>query len=68
MAVSLPKKTGNFTKEAFEYIFKTSQRKPQKLWTDAGKEFYNVVMSSFLKQHKIHISSTNNEGKAVVVE
>ena len=59
-AVPLPKKTGNFTKADLSIFLK--------LWTDAGKEFYNAVMSSFLKQHNIHIYSTNNEGKAVVVE
>ena len=67
-AVPLTNKTGNQTKEAFERICETSKRKPLKLWTDSGSEFYNKVMSAFLKKHNIHIYSTKNEGKAVVVE
>ena len=47
-AFPLRKKTGNFTK-AFEYILKLLRENLKKIWTDAEKEFYNTVMSLFLK-------------------
>ena len=67
-AIPLRDKTGNNVKEAFEKIFKDSGRIPRKLWCDRGLEFYNKVMNTFLKENNITIYSTNNDGKAVVVE
>ena len=43
-------------------------RKPQKVWSDRGKEFYNTAFSEFLKQNEIQIYSTNSDLKAVFVE
>ena len=34
---------------AFEKIFKESGRKPKKIWTDKGTEFYNKTFLKFLK-------------------
>jgi len=34
-------KTGKSVADAFKEIFKKSKRKPEKLWTDKGREFYN---------------------------
>jgi hypothetical protein len=65
--IPLKTKTGSEVKQAFESIFR-SNRKPSKLWVDRGKEFYNKTMDSFLKQNNIELYSTNNEGKACVVE
>jgi len=57
-------KTGKLVAEAFERIIKESSRKPNKLWVDQGKEFYNKDV----KKLGFEIYSTNNEGKAVVIE
>jgi L-rhamnose mutarotase len=67
-AVPLRDKTGSTTKDALENIIKLSKRKPEKLWTDRGKEFYAKTMLSFLNQHNIEIYSTNNEAKAFMIE
>ena len=67
-AIPLRNKTGNETKQAFMKIFKESKRIPQKLWTDAGREFTNGIMKAFLKDNNIELYHTFNEGKAVVVE
>ena len=63
-AVPLTNKTGKLVAEAFERIIKESSRKPNKLWVDQGKEFYNKDV----KKLGFEIYSTNNEGKAVVIE
>jgi transposase InsO family protein len=67
-AIPLQTKTGLETRGAFEMIFKESGRRPQKLWTDQGKEFYNKTLALLLKENGVELYSTHNEGKAVVVE
>ena len=52
---------------AFQQIFNISKRKPKKLWTDEGTEFYNKTFMNFLKNN-ITLYSTFNEGKAIVIE
>jgi uncharacterized membrane protein YfhO len=66
--IALRDKTGQTVKDAFEKIFKSSNRKPKKLWCDLGKEFYNKTMKSFLNEHNIELYSTYNEGKSVYAE
>ena len=51
-----------------EKILSDSNRKPNKIWTDQGSEFYNNSFKDFLKINNIEINSTFNEGKSVVVE
>lgn len=63
-AVPLTNKTGKLVTEAFQKIMKESDRRPTKLWVDQGKEFYNKE----IKKLSFTIYSTNNEGKAVVIE
>ena len=63
-AVPLTDKTGKATAEAFQKIMKESNRRPQKLWVDQGKEFYNKDV----KKLGFEIYSTHNDGKAVVIE
>ena len=41
--VPLKKKTGTEVKEAFEKLFKELGRKPKKIFSDRGKEFYNKI-------------------------
>ena len=59
-------KTGQEITTAFRKI--TSRRKPKMLWVDKGTEFYNRTFRRWLDEQDIHLYSTENEGKAVVVE
>ena len=43
-------------------------RKPNKIWTDRGSEFYNSSFKKWLKDNDIEMYSTHNEGKSVVAE
>ena len=67
-AVPLKDKSGKSTKTAFKKLIETSKRKPQKVWSDRGKEFYNKTFLEFLRQNEIQIYSTNSDLKAVFVE
>ena len=64
----LKTKTGKEINRAFSSVLKKSKRKPQKLWTDRGGEFYNKIFKNFLKQQGIDMYSIYNESKAVVIE
>ena len=63
-AVPLPNKKGQTVAEAFKRIMNESGRKPNKVWVDKGKEFYN----HYVKALPFEIYSALNDGKAVVVE
>ena len=65
-AVPLKTKTGIAVRDALKQIFK--QHVPKKLWTDAGREFYNTEVKTLLKKHDITLYSTENEEKCSVVE
>ncbi len=56
--VPLKNKTGNTLMLAFQQIFNKSKRKPKKLWTDEGREFYNKTFMNFLKNNSITLYST----------
>jgi len=60
-------KSGNSVTEAFETISKEG-RKPEYLWTDKSKEFYNKDLKKLLDKHKTTLYSTENEEKSSVVE
>ena len=47
---------------------KKQGRKPIKLQTDDGKEFYNKTFQQLLNHYKIHHFSTSGDTKASVVE
>ena len=64
----LKKKTGEEVVKAIENILRTSGRKPQRLQTDKGKEFYNTKFQSWLNKEGIHHFSTHGDAKASVVE
>ena len=64
---SLKDKKGESVTEAFKTIFKEG-RKPQYLWVDKGKEFYNKHLKDLLEKNGIHMYSTENEEKSSVVE
>ena len=65
-AVQIKDKSAASVTKAFEKII--SDRIPQKLWADEGKEFYNATFKKLLDKHKLDMYSTFNEGKAVVIE
>ena len=48
--------------EAFSKIFK--ERRPEKIWVDKGKEFYNKTVKAL----GVELYSTENEEKSCVVE
>ena len=64
----LKDKKGVSIVNAFQIIFKKSNRKPNKIWVDKGGEFYNRLMKSWLEKNDIEMYSAHNEGKSVVAE
>ena len=52
---------------AFQSILHNSKRKPNKMWTDQGSEFYNSF-KKMLQENGIIMYSTHNEGKSIVAE
>ena len=67
-AIPIKDKSGKSTTIAFKKLVETSKRKPQKVWSDRGKEFYNTTFLHYLKEQNIQIYSTNSDLKAVFVE
>ena len=61
--VPLKDKKGESVAEAFK-----EGRKPQYLWVDKGKEYYNKHVKDRLETNKITLYSTENEEKSSVVE
>ena len=66
-AEALSDKSGPSVAAAFKTIFRKG-RTPQKLQTDAGKEFLNKTFQKLLKQHGVHHFVTHTEVKAAVIE
>ena len=65
--VPVKSKTGPALVEAFKVIL-TSGRKPEKIMTDQGTEFFNKHFQNLLKSENIQHFNTFNETKASVVE
>lgn len=63
----LKKKTGVEVSKAFESILKDS-RNPEKLQTDAGKEFFNKTFERLMTKQGINHFATASDLKASVVE
>ena len=61
MVNTVKDKTGKSVASALKTIFK--ERKPEKMWVDKGKEFYNKHVKDL-----IELYSTVNEEKSSVVE
>ena len=53
-AIPLKNKNSQFNTNEFSNILTTSKRKPLKLESDRGGEFYNSIFQNFLKIKKIH--------------
>jgi len=64
----LKSKSAEDVLEAFKQIIKESKSKPDKLWVDEGKEFYNNKFNKFLKSNKIEMYSSHGKHKAMVIE
>ena len=67
-AIPLKDKSGRSTTTAFENLIEKTKRKPDKIWPDRGKEFYNKSFLDFLKQNEIQIYLNHSDLKAVFVE
>ena len=67
-AIPLKDKPGKSTTTAFKKLIETSKRKPQKVWSDRGKEFYSTTFLHYLNEQNIQIYSTHSDLKAVFVE
>jgi hypothetical protein len=61
-------KSGEETAKSFEEILKESSRKPEKLQTDKGTEFYNKNFKAVLKKYDIKLYSTESDNKAAIAE
>ena len=66
--VPLKDKKGVSIVNAFQKILDKSRRKPNKIWFDKGKEFYDNSFKKWLKDNDIDMYSIHNEGKSVAAE
>ena len=67
-SIPMKDKTGETTLAGFKQIVKESGRIPKFIWVDEGKEFYNKLMTEWLKENNITRYSTHGEHKSAVVE
>jgi len=67
-SIPLKDKTAETTLNAFKLILKQSGRIPKFIWVDEGKEFYNKLMTEWLKKNNATRYSTHREHKSAVVE
>lgn len=66
--VPLKTKSAQSVSTALESIFVTSQRWPNYITTDEGKEFYNSLVKKLLTRYKVHHFSVYSRMKASVIE
>ena len=66
--VPLKDKRGIIIVTAFQSIWNSSKRKPNKIWVDQVGEFYNNLLKRFLRINNIKMYSIFNEEKSVIVE
>ena len=68
-ATAVPNKDGATVTEAFRTVLeRASPRKPERLHTDKGKEFFNKDFAALMKQRGINHFATDSDQKAAVVE
>jgi len=68
-AIPIKNKSGKEMLSAFKNLFHLAHpRKPERLQTDAGKEFLNKDVQGYLKQEGVHHFVSNSDQKAAVVE
>ena len=61
-------KKGKTVLNAFMEIVYELNRKPNKLWVDQRREFYNELMQEWLDNNDIFEYSTHNKGNSVIGE
>jgi hypothetical protein len=66
--VGLSNKTSQEVVEGFKRIFSKSKRKPEKLWTDFGTEYFGKKTVNFLKSENIKIYKVFTPLKASIAE
>ena len=66
--VPLKDEKGFIIVDAFQKILDDSGRKPNKIWVDKGREFYNNSLRKWLTNNDIEMYSIHNEWKSVVAE
>ena len=66
--VPLKNKNAITIKDSFENILISSERKPNLIETDRGKEFYNNIFQDFLIKNNIKLYSRNSSYGAVFAE
>ena len=64
----LKSKTGREVADALRDIFTKSHRKPSRIWSDDGTEFFNSQVQGLLRKNGITLYSTFNEPKASIAE
>ena len=62
------RKTAADTTRALENIFARTTRRPQRIETDQGKEFYNATFAALCARENIHHFSSQSSNKACVAE
>ena len=66
--VPLKVKKGITIVNAFQKILDNSKRKPSKIWTDQGSEFYSKSFKNMLQENNITMYSIHNKEKSVIAE
>ena len=67
-AFPLKDKKGITIVDAFQSILDNSKRKPNKIWTYQGHEFYNAHFKKWLKDNNIEMYSIPNEGNLLLLK
>lgn len=68
-AVPVRMKSAVYMLAAMQQLFKmAAPRKPTRIQTDKGKEFYNTQVRKFLKDQGVELFSTDSDNKAAIVE
>ena len=62
------KNKGKTVLNGFMEIVSESNHKPNRLWVDQGREFYDKLMQEWFDNNDILMYSTHNEGKSVIAE
>ena len=62
----LKDKESRIVLNAFIEIVNESNRKPNRLWVDQGREFYNKIMQEWFDNNDILMYSPHNEGKSII--
>ena len=65
---TLKDKKGNTVLNAFIERVNESNFRPNKLWVDQGREFYNKLMQEWLDNNDTLMCLAHNEGKSLIAE